>query len=124
MSNQTNSSSFDILAEMGIKEAQTEKQGNKVPKYKRDIYNCSLSTTKSTYNSHVDCDVYISGNAMHFQTAKKQGEYCTGCNTLQEAYAVIQAMAKLRVPGIWDIAQNVETGKYEIIPAPRYNNKK
>lgn len=119
----TNSNSaFDIVAELGIKEAQTN-QEKKISKYKRDIYNCSLATSKSEYNSHVDCDAYISGNAMHFQTAKKHGEYSTGYDTLQEAYRVIQAMAKLRVPGIWDIAQNIETKKYEIIPAPRYNKK-
>lgn len=119
----TANSSFDIVAAMGIKAQNNNNQEHKIPKYKRDIYNCSLSTSKSEYNAAVDCDVYISGSAMHFQTSKKHGEYNQGYATLQEAYTVIQAMAKLRVPGIWDIAQNIETGKYEIIPAPRYNKK-
>lgn len=120
MANQSMSS---ILSQLGVK-TQQKNQEPKKAQYKRDVYGLDLVTSKSEYYPGLDCDAYISGNAMHFQTAKKHGEYGTGYNTIEEAYAVIQAMAKLRVPGIWDIAQNIETKKYEIIPAPRYNNKK
>lgn len=114
-----NSNSFDIVSAMGMKNTQ-KKVNSALPKYKRDIYNVSLETSKSEYNQAVDCDVYVSGGAMHFQTGKKHGVYNSGYDSIQEAFAVIQAMAKLQVPGIWDIAQNLETKKYEIIPAPRY----
>lgn len=116
-----NQNSFNILSVMGINNTQNN-QEHKAPKYNRAIYG-ALSTSKSEYNAAVDCDVYISGSAMHFQTSKKHGAYNQGYDTLQEAFAVIQAMAKLQVPGIWDIAQNIETKKYEIVPAPRYNKK-
>lgn len=117
MTTNTNSN-FNILATMGINN-NTQKSETKAPKYNRAIYG-SLSTQKSEYNAAVDCDVYISGSAMHFQTGKKHGVYNQGYASIQEAFAVIQAMAKLQVPGIWDIAQNIETGLYEIVPAPRY----
>lgn len=114
----TTQKNFNILSVMGINNTQNT-QEHKAPKYNRAIYG-SLPTSKSEYNQAVDCDVYISGSAMHFQTGKKHGVYNSGYDSIQEAFAVIQAMAKLQVPGIWDIAQNVETGKFEIVPAPRY----
>ena len=109
---------FDILKTLGINNTQNT-QEHKAPKYNRALYG-ALPTSKAAYNAAVDCDVYISGSAMHFQTGKKHGQYNTGYASLQEAFAVIQQMAKLGVPGIWDIAQNLETKRFEIIPAPRY----
>ena len=118
----TTNNSFNILATMGITNNTPKAKEVKIPKYNRAIYG-SLDTQKSEYNAAVDCDVYISGSIMHFQTGKKRGEYAKGYKTIQEAFAVIQAMAKSQVPGIWDIAQNIESKLYEIVPAPRYNKK-
>lgn len=113
---------MSILSTLNISNT-VKSSDSKMPKYNRAIYG-SLETQKSTYNPAVGCDIYISGSIVHFQTGKCQGEYSNkGYKTQDEAVEMIKAMAKLGVPGIWDIAQNIETKLYEVIPAPRYSKK-
>ena len=113
---------MSILSTLNLSVKTESKSEVKIPKYNRAIYG-SLPTQKSEYNEGVGCDIYVSGSIVHFQTGKKHGEYSKGYKTQEEAMKVIIAMAKLQVPGIWDIAQNIETKLYEIVPAPRYSKK-
>lgn len=110
------------VQEMGLATPVIEKKEKEASKaiYNRKVLEGVPSHMKSQYWEQVGCDVYAAGGILGFKTSSKNGITFAGYSTEQEAFEVIQKMAKLEIYGCWNIVQHLETGKFMIVPAMRY----
>lgn len=108
--------------DLGIVVPEVEKKEEKTSKaiYNRKVLDDVPAHMKSVYSEAVGCDIYSAGGVMGFKTSSKGGIAFAGYNTVQEAFEVVQKMAKLEVYGNWNIVQHLENKKFFVVPALNY----
>lgn len=96
-----------------------EKEASKAI-YNRKVLEGVPAHMKTQYWEKVGCDVYAAGGVLGFKTGSKNGIAFAGYDTEQQAFELIQKMAKLEIYGCWNIVKVIETGKFMVVPAMRY----
>lgn len=110
------------VKDLGISVPQAEQKVKEPSKaiYNRKVLDDVPAHMKSVYSEAVGCDIYSAGGVMGFKTSSKGGIAFAGYNTVQEAFEVVQKMAKLEVYGNWNIVQHLENKKFFVVPALNY----
>jgi hypothetical protein len=111
------------VKKMGLVVPEVEKKEKAPSKaiYNRKVLADVPNCMKSQYWEQVGCDVYAAGGILGFKTSSKDGIVFAGYDTEQQAFELIQKMAKLEIYGCWNIVQHIETGKFMVVPAMKYS---